>query len=392
MSQGYVPGPERGPMFARGVQIHLGLHSQVDYSATSRPIAPLLWTVRSPRVFAPHNRCMNVLTRVMELRGLLESRTALQMRLGSAAKLRTAISQGRWVRVGRGWYFDAAKWNALSVVDRHLALALCTDRSARTSPVFSHVTAALLYGIPILRLDDRRVHVVQEPPCAGSTTSVSIHRGLIAPRDRWAAAGLTCTSPTRTLVDIARSMPFETGLVAVERALYLARTGRRPVWGSTADALLLALHEELARLPSASGCARARRVLDFASTLSESPLESLNRLQLERLGFTVLQQVSVTGSAGQRYRLDAELEHYQTFVEADGRQKYLDEEMRGSRSLDEYLLQEKLREDDVRGVTRKGVVRVMWEHVQSPEALARRLRAFQIDPPGASGKRLLELM
>lgn len=133
--------------------------------------------------------------------------------------------------------------------------------------------------------------------------------------------------------------------------------------------------------PRGNGSLRARRVLGFASALAESPLESLTRLQLARLGFEVREQVSVPAPGGAEYRIDFELAGHKTFLEADGRIKYTDERMRGDRSLDELLIDEKHREDWVRGTTDYRFIRSGWQDAQSPGAMAQRLIAFGIHPP-----------
>src|SRR5690606_31387050 len=105
-------------------------------------------------------------------------------------------------------------------------------------------------------------------------------------------------------------------------------------------------------LPKSRGSRRAERILRRATALSESPLESLTKLQLERLGFRVRQQVRVPGRHGEELRIDIELVGYDTFVETDGLVKYRDEQLRGGRSAEDVLIEEKLREDWVRGTTR----------------------------------------
>lgn len=138
-------------------------------------------------------------------------------------------------------------------------------------------------------------------------------------------------------------------------------------------------------MPRSAGKDRATRVLGFASALAESPLESLTRLQLARLGFEVREQVRVERSYGREYRMDFELVGHDVFLEADGKSKYLDERQRGGRSAEQTLILEKEREDWVRGRTRKGVVRSGWQEAQSTAAMAARLRAFRIASPNPRG-------
>lgn len=350
---------------------------------TSPQICVIPEKLRSYPSKPSEDRAMRAAERITGLRGVLVRRRRLLAMLGGESKLKTALAAGEWVRVCHGWYVPGAEWKRLQRRDRHLAVALATDAGARQTPLFSHGTAGLLLDLPILRFAADRVHVVQNGSAARSTAPVMRHSRVGAPDKIWVTNGLEHTSPVRTLIDVMRSTPFETGLAAVESALNCARTGRggTDVWGSSPGLLREALYEELAGLQPCRGHARARRVLDFASDLSESPLETLGRLQLARLGFTVRQQVEVIGPNGERYRIDLELEEEHTFIEADGRQKYRDPGMRRGKTLEEFLLDEKIREDNVRGVTDHRFIRVMWEHVQTPQDLAHRLRSFNVPFP-----------
>lgn len=81
--------------------------------------------------------------------------------------------------------------------------------------------------------------------------------------------------------------------------------------------------------------------------------------------------------------MDIALEQSRTFIECDGRSKYVDDELRGQRSAELVVLDEKAREDWVRGVTGWRVVRVMSEHVATLDAAASYFRAM-----GLYGRRL----
>ena len=74
------------------------------------------------------------------------------------------------------------------------------------------------------------------------------------------------------------------------------------------------LLKRLDAMPGTRGKARARRVLQFVSASAESPLESLFRLQLARLGFDVQTQVVVEVPQGKNYRMDFELVGYDVFL------------------------------------------------------------------------------
>lgn len=106
-------------------------------------------------------------------------------------------------------------------------------------------------------------------------------------------------------------------------------------------------------------------------------------MQLHRLGFRrVTLQVPVRGPAGQEYRVDFGLEDVRALGEFDGEIKYTDATMRGGLTIQEVVLAEKRREDWIRGVTQRSLVRWEYPHIARPELLGRRLAEFGISPPG----------
>jgi hypothetical protein len=101
------------------------------------------------------------------------------------------------------------------------------------------------------------------------------------------------------------------------------------------------------------------------------------------LGFRHLDlQVKVVGPSGENYWLDFGFPRSQAFGEFDGQGKYVDQSMRGARSVEQVVLDEKRREDAIRGVTGWRVVRWDSSDVISIERFAARLAAFGIRPPG----------
>lgn len=291
--------------------------------------------------------------------------------------LRLACARGELFRVARGWYVRHGDWIGLTARNRHLLHVLAVEGSSLRQPLYAHGTAAILLGLPLLHFAVPEVHTLVEPRRSTNNSGVVIrHSGkLLSPEQR--TEGVRHTGLPQTVVDVARTHSFEHG-IAVADAAMRRLTRRLDGCPEKARAVLTAA---VNASPHSPGCVRARHVVRFASPLSESPLESLTRLQLERLGFTVRQQVPVLDPNGRNYRVDFELEGYGMFFEADGKQKYLDRDMRDGRSLEGFLLDEKIREDRIRGITKKGMVRGGWTDASDVEAMARRLRAFGIEPP-----------
>lgn len=296
--------------------------------------------------------------------------------------IREAHERGELIRLHRGWYASRERWDQLQHDWQHVLKLLAVERSSLGSPVFSHGSAAVLLGLPVMRAATQRVHLTQEGGRAAGTSRAALwHRGPLADDDLDDTCGVRHTSETRTVIDVARSQAFESGIMCVDAALH-----RRSGGGWIAvNEFRGRLRQCLEALPRSAGYRRACRVLRFASAQSESPLESLGRLQFERLGFEVRQQVGVPGPHGQTYRLDLELIGHRTFIELDGRQKYSDDSMRRGRSLESLILAEKKREDWVRGRSDARLLRGGWGDVQTVEAADRFLREFGITPPGPVG-------
>lgn len=148
--------------------------------------------------------------------------------------------------------------------------------------------------------------------------------------------------------------------------------------------LAAAWHERMAakaEAVSVRGIRQARDLLAFADGRAQLPGESVSRLHLRRLGFSDVDlQARVRGPGGEEYWMDFAFLRERVFGEFDGKAKYLDSDLNGARSVETVVLDEKKREDAVRGVTRWGVVRWGSEHILTANDLGLRLAAFGIRP------------
>jgi hypothetical protein len=91
---------------------------------------------------------------------------------------------------------------------------------------------------------------------------------------------------------------------------------------------------------------KARRAVAFLDARAESPFESMSRATMHEHGVPTpeLQKV-LTGASGIGYRVDFYWEAGRLIGEADGRQKYRDDDRRRA---EEIVWAEKQREDDLR--------------------------------------------
>lgn len=308
---------------------------------------------------------------------LLRSRGDLLLHFATEHQFRTAVDSGNLRRVLPGWYVPEEQWSGRHAEDRLLLRVLAVARTARTDPLFSHASAAAIWGLPLYGLPNRRVQVtVPSSSRASSTRTVQRHVTDLPPGSATRVAGIRCTSLQRTAIDLARTEAPEVSFAAADSALRLAlpRSARGTTW-TEERARWLANVDNLAPVP---GKARARRLLAHIDPRSESPLESLSRLHLLKMGFRVQLQVGVPAPRGGPYRVDLELLDQQTLVEVDGRAKY---QGNGEAHGEAIFYAEKQRHDWITGTTGKRLIRWGAADVRSTRHLAERLRAFGITIP-----------
>jgi hypothetical protein len=140
--------------------------------------------------------------------------------------------------------------------------------------VFSHVTAALLLGMPVPWAAERdsRIHVsVPSPEPAPHAQGIRGHRVVLEPADVITSHGLRCTSPERTWCDLAADLSLADLVAAGDHLIH----HRLPL---TTTAKLAA---RVSRLGPARGIRALRLALPMLNDRAESPQESRLRVLLE---------------------------------------------------------------------------------------------------------------
>jgi hypothetical protein len=271
--------------------------------------------------------------------------------------LARAVRRGQLTRIRRGAYLDAS-----ADVSRVRALVLATAAPLRDGSVVSHVSAAVLHGLPLWRADSDRVHVTRSPPAAGSGSAwVHLHVARLPDDDVTLVDGVLVTGPARTVVDLGRSLAFESAVVAADAAL---------ASGAVTPADLDAC---LARMGPVPGSRRAARVVSFSDGRSESVGESRSRVLLHRLGLPApdLQVRLLRPDRSVIARCDFGWRDRRTVGEFDGRVKYRGEG--AGPAPGEVVFREKLREDEVRDHGWE-VARWTWPDLDAPAVVERRVR------------------
>lgn len=139
---------------------------------------------------------------------------------GEIARL---VRRQQLVALQRGAYLEG---QVGSPEARQRAVVLATVAGLRVPGVVSHGSAALLHGLPLYRLPMRKVHVIRRPPTSGGGSArVHLHVAQLPAEETTVVQGVVLTDVTRTVVDVARSAPFESAVVLADAARW---PGARP--------------------------------------------------------------------------------------------------------------------------------------------------------------------
>ena len=281
--------------------------------------------------------------------------------LGSE-ELARKVRAAELVHLRRGAYADPGSLQDAEA--RHRALVLATVPLLAPGAVVSHVSAAILHGLPLLDAPRARVQITRADARGGKNRGgVHLHAAPLEETEVVPVEGVATTTLARTVLDLARSLSREAAVVSGDAAL------RRGLDRDELDALLAGA----GRRPR---IARARAVAGLLDGRSESPGESLSRLLLAGAGLAPELQHEVRDAGGAFVaRCDFAWPEHRTVGEFDGKIKYGRLLAPGTTS-EEIVYREKLREDKLRDLGWQ-VVRWVWRDLERPERVVERLvRAF----------------
>lgn len=272
--------------------------------------------------------------------------------------------QKLWVPIRRGAYVERAVYAAMTREQLHVALVHAAVRSLAKPAVVSHVSAAVLRGMPSWGLDLSLVHVTRgdlhSPRIEGG---VHHHAGELRNDDLEQIDGIWVTSPARTAIDTARVTEFEAAVVVTDALLHRGLVDR----GTILDRL-----ESMRDWP---GTCNAGRVAEFADGRSESVGESRTRVAFELVGLPRpdLQRLITTPDGKIVGRSDFLFDGLWTIGEFDGRVKY-GRLLKPGEAPGDVVWREKQREDRIRDLGYE-VGRIIWSDLSDRPAVAERFRA-----------------
>ncbi len=231
--------------------------------------------------------------------------------------IRTAVRRGALVAVVRGVYARAGRASKLKETpEGQRALRLAGVLAGAGPPVVgSHQDAAIVHGLALLeRPSDDVITVTRPPSVAGRRTGrpgIRLHIAALPPSQVTVTRRIPVTSAARTVLDLARSSSFRSGVVVADSALQRRKTSKGE------------LLEVLASCTSWPGIEVARQVVEFSDWRAESPFESISRVAFRDGGLPAPElQVQVGSEVRMIGRADFLWRQHRTIGEADGALKY----------------------------------------------------------------------
>jgi hypothetical protein len=271
------------------------------------------------------------------------------------------LRSGAWTRLRRGAYLTGAA--PAEAAERHRLLVHATLATLRRPAVVSHQSAAVLLGLPLWDVPLDKVHITRRPPgYSGSSAVLRSHIARLREDEVIPMGSYAVTSRVRTALDLARSLPFGTAVVALDAALQAGALSQK------------VLRQRVFDLSATRGGRAAARAVAFADGRSESVGESRSRVLLHALGLmpTALQHEIRTPDGALVGRTDFAWEAERVVGEFDGRIKY-GRLLKPGQEPGDAVFEEKRREDAIRDEG-WGVVRWTWRDLAAPHLVGARVR------------------
>jgi hypothetical protein len=276
--------------------------------------------------------------------GLIVNLDARGRRSDSEA-LSRGVRSGTHVRLVPGVFVESGKWDTSSPLARYRMRLVATAATMSPDAVFSHLSAAVIHGLPVLGSLPDVVDVTVPQTSGGRSTAHVRRRAAPLQHDEvLSVGGFRVTTIARTVADIARTEPFERAVATADAALRIK---------DRADPLLTL--DELSDLVQSQhrrkGAGKLRRVAEFATPSSDSVRESQSRCLIHLAGFPPPElqhewrdQYGLIGFSDFWWPMHGLVGEY------DGRVKYVKPEYMKGMTQSEVIDAEKRREDRIRAL------------------------------------------
>jgi hypothetical protein len=284
--------------------------------------------------------------------GLTDRDIVNQVRAGVLTKLR----YGAYVRT------DLVK--DLDDVGLMRARSRAVLGTAHEAAVLSHQCALAEYGIPLWGVDLTHTHLTRTDGRHGRREAGIAHHRARLCGDEWAERDdIRVVLPARAAIEVVTANRAEVGLIAVCSVLHLKVATKDQVREAA---------ERAARWPNSLN---TRLVLARADERLTNVAEArVWHFFHERSIPRPEPQVEIFDDVGNLLGIvDFLWEDYGVFLEFDGRVKY-ERHRRPGEALEDYLMREKRREEQICVAKSWICVRVTWADLERPVVLARRIR------------------
>jgi hypothetical protein len=232
--------------------------------------------------------------------------------------VRSLTASGDLVRMRQGVYATrvAVQWAGTDATRRHVLRVLAARATVGPHAVASYHSAAFFHRLDLLSSLPEGTVTLTLPPDKpwkrARPASVVFHVADLPAEHLTRLYSLPVTTAARTVVDLARTLPFADAVVVADSALREERT-TKPELGKILDTC--------ARWP---GVRQARRVVEFADERAESPLESVARIIFDQFELDAPELQATVFTPSDAYRVDFLWRARKVIAEADGLGKYSD--------------------------------------------------------------------
>jgi Protein of unknown function (DUF559) len=277
----------------------------------------------------------------------------------SPALMRSLVRSGQLVRMRQGVYATkrAMDWAEGDPVLAHVLTVRAAKATVGGNAVASYHSAALLHRLSLLKPPPEGAVALTLPSARpwnrARPADVVFHASDLPPADVTRLYDLPVTTAARTVMDLARTLPFMDAVVVADSALQQEKATKPE------------LHQILKESAGWPGVKQARQVIEFADERAESPLESAARVVFEQSGLEPPELQATIHGPTFAYRVDFLWRARQVIAEADGLVKYNErKDLLAERERD-HLLHEA-------GYT---VVHFTWRELfQTPDVVITRIR------------------
>lgn len=272
--------------------------------------------------------------------------------------LANACRMGTIVRLRRGMYAPADVYQACDDAGKHLLHARAALAAQRGPVALAGRSAAALHGFALYQEDRPVVHLVRLDHGASREAARAKHHVVSQDieGDLDVYDGIVAVSPARAVWEVACRSSLEGGVVTADSALHHDPRLREPI-------------EELQlRFMHFPGSHQGKLAIKLADGRSESPGESVTRVQFHRFGIPMPElQYHVVDRHGTLVGIsDFYWDEHRHLGEFDGKIKY-QKLLRPDETPSECVFREKKREDAIRADLR-GMTRFIWSDVMPQKA------------------------